>query len=119
MRYIINILILGVLFVVLTPEQSEAQRIEYTEDGRAFACTDYTQHEKDNRKVRVGRVLAYAAIAVTTVLVINATSNNNDFGQSVNHLSQQSMYALGAVVGATLVVSLYKFDVKMKNKAGL
>jgi hypothetical protein len=54
-----------------------------------------------------------------TVLVVNAATDNDTWSENAQHLGEQSAYALGAAVGAVLLVQIGKWDVKLKTGIGL
>lgn len=117
MKKIFLILTLGVL--LLAPE-AQAQRIEYDSTGIPRACTNYDLHMKQANRLHVGRLAVYAGVVVGVVYLNYAIhGRNSEWGRSVNHLGNQSLYALSAAVGACLVVGIYKLDVHLKNRAGL
>lgn len=119
MKKILNILLLGVLLTLCSPQDSSAQRIEYDSLGMPHACTNYDLHMKQNREIRVGRLAIYA-VAVTGIVLLNqAVYGQDEWNRSAGGLARQSYYALGAALGAVIVVELYKFDVHLKNRAGL
>lgn len=120
MKKLLFILLTGVLLSLVPSSEAAAQRIEYDSLGIPHACTNYDLHLKQNRQIRVGRLAAYA-VGIAGVIIIANAANDNDDGWSKNmeNLGKQSAYALGAAVGAVLVVQIYKWDVKLKTKAGL
>ncbi len=100
-------------------QEVKAQRIEYDSLGMPHACTNYDLHMKENRQIRVGRLAAYAGVIAGLVLINQAVYGQDAWNQSAENLAEQSYYALGAAIGAVVVVGIYKWDVKMKSKAGL
>lgn len=119
MKKILILLIMGVLFSLVPTTEAKAQRIEYDSLGMPHACTNYDLHLKQNRQIRVGRLVAYAVGIAGVIIIANAATDNDTWTENMSHLGKQSMYAAGAAIGAVLVVGIYKWDVKLKSRAGL
>ncbi len=119
MKTLLLILTLGVLLSLVSSEEVTAQRIEYDSLGIPHASTDYARHKKDNQRIRVGRLLAYTVGIAAVVVIANAATDNDNWNENMNHLGEQSAYALGAAIGAVIVVRIAKWDVKLKTGIGL
>jgi len=119
MKKILHILIIGVLLTLSSPQLSSAQRIEYDSTGIPHACTNYAYHEQQNQRLHASRLLIYAGAVVGIVVLNQAVYGRDEWNRSANGLSNQAFYAAGAAVGACLIIELYRFDVKLKNNAGL
>lgn len=119
MKNILLTLILGVLLSLVPTTEAKAQRIEYDSLGIPHACTNYEFHSRQNRQIRVGRLLVYTAGIAAVVIIANAATDNDSWDENMSHLGEQSAYALGAAIGAVIVVRIAKWDVKLKTGIGL
>ncbi len=120
MKKLFLILITGVLLSLVPATEAKAQRIEYDSLGIPHACTNYNLHKKQNSQIRVGRLAAYAIGLAGVIIIANAANDNDDgWSKGMENLGEQSAYALGAAIGAVLVIQIGKWDVKFKNSAGL
>ena len=119
MKKILLIITIGVLLSLVPTTEVKAQRIEYDSLGIPHACTNYDLHLKQNRQIHVGRLLAYTVGIAAVVVIANAATDNDTWSDNMAHLGEQSAYALGAAIGAVIVVRIAKWDVKLKTSIGL
>lgn len=119
MKKILFILLTGVLLSLIPTEEANAQRIVYDSLGIPHASTDYDLHLKENRQIRVKRILAYTVGIAAVVVIANAATDNDNWNDNMERLGVQSAYALGSAIGAVLVVRIAKWDVKLKTGIGL
>ncbi len=120
MKKIILILLTGVLLSLVPTTKAKAQRIEYDSLGVPHACTNYDLHLKQNRNIQIGRLTTYAVGIAGVIIIANAVSDNsNSWSKNMDNLGNQSAYALGIAISTVFVIQIYKWDVKLKTRAGL
>ena len=108
--------------MVYSPQTTQAQRIEQDSTGQYYACTNYNLHLQQKQAQETKKFLIYTGILVGASMIIYSVNRyhyNDQYGQYYNTSFNQYGYAMMAVAGACLVVGLYKWDVKLRNDAGL
>ena len=115
MKKILFSLLIGFLLSLSSPHKAQAQRIEQDSTGRYYACTNYDLHLQQKQKREFTKFIMYTAVFAGIAIAANKIDPYHYNSETY----RQYGYALGAVAGACLVVSLYKFNVKLQNDAGL
>lgn len=120
MQKLIFILFTGVLLFLSSPS-CNAQRIEQDSTGRYYACTNYDLHLQQKQHREFNKFLLYTGVMVGVLALNEASrgSNHNHEGFIPDHALRQYGSAFITVIGATLVVGIYQWQVHVKNEAGL
>lgn len=115
MKKLILIITIGVL--LFSPSEAKAQRIEYDSLGMPYACTNYAYHKKETEKRHLVQGLIFIAACASIMAVEYAVIPSER--DNVNNLYRQMGYAGVAVIGASISVGLYRWNVKLQDKIGL